>query len=287
VNKFLLFLLLFSSQSFAEFFPKTTKDFYNTSVRIYNLEQNSGGTGSIFRSYKEASYILTNKHVCRLIEPGGFVQYKNQMIPISHYKKFPHHDLCLVRIEENLNINLKVAESLAQISDTAHVSGHPNLLPHIVTKGHLSEHIDIELVIGIKECTTEDIKQDPVACAWFGGKPVIEQFDSQVVSNLIKPGSSGSAVFNDNGELIGVVFAGSGRDFSHGFIVPHLYLLYFTQNSNRFKWVKVGTPVDDGGMSGRIFNFDKCENPKIEINDKLKSVKNICKQIKDNILWMN
>jgi S1-C subfamily serine protease len=105
---------LFSSLSFAETkHPKTVAELKETSVRIMNLEMNSGGTGSIFRSYPNATHILTNKHICRLIEPGGVVDYKGKQYLITHYKKFPQHDLCIVRIEADLGINLEVSETLA------------------------------------------------------------------------------------------------------------------------------------------------------------------------------
>jgi len=285
VNKLILSILcLFSLNTFAFFEPRTIKDFHNTSVRIYNLEENSGGSGSVYRSYKNASYILTNKHICRLIEPGGLVEHNGVKFLITHYKKFPQHDLCLIRIPVNLQINLQIANTLSETSDIAIVSGHPNLLPHILTKGHLSDRMDIQLITGIKKCTPEDLTNDPMKCAWFGGNPVIETFDSQVVSNLIKPGSSGSAVFNTLGQLIGVIYAGSGRDFSHGFIVPHIYLLYFTQNLDKFDWVKVGTPVDEGDFTDRIFNYNKCKSIELEINKRLKPIKDLCKKIQDNVI---
>lgn len=238
--------------------PKTVAELKVTAVRIMNLEMNSGGTGSIFRSYSNATHILTNKHICRLIEPGGVVDYKGKQYLITHYKKFKNHDLCLVRIAANLGVNLEVAEELAKESTPSIVSGHPSLLPHIVTVGHLSERKDLELIVGMKKCSKQDIEDTPAVCAYFGGKPVVEVMDSQLTSNLIKPGNSGSAVFNPEGKLIGVVFAGDSRDFSFAYIVPQIYLLYFIQNAHRFEWVQVGTEVDDGGMSDRVFDFNKC-----------------------------
>lgn len=286
MNKLVLILsLLFSQIAFGEVsLPKTVEELKETSVRIYNLEMNSGGTGSIYKSFDNATHILTNKHICRLIEPGGVVDYKNRQYLITHYKKFQQHDLCLVRIAVNLNVNLKIAQTINTVSSKAIVSGHPSLLPHIVTTGHLSERQDIQLIIGIKDCTTQDMIDNPETCYFFGGMPVIETLDSQLISNLIKPGNSGSAVFNSSGEVIGVVFAGSGRDFSYGYIVPQIYLYYFLQNAHRFEWVKVGTPVDDQGMSDRVFNFklEKCETQLESLSDK---VKNICKRIQNNLIW--
>lgn len=284
--KILALSLLFLSQSiFAGVnHPKTVAELKETSVRIMNLEMTSGGTGSIFRSFSNASHILTNKHVCRLIEPGGIVDYKGKQYLITHYKKFLDHDLCLVRIAVNLNVNLEVAEKMAEESSTAIVSGHPNLLPHIVTVGHLTERMIIQLMVGIKPCTEEDVQQQPLVCMFMGGMPVIKSLESRVISNLIKPGSSGSAVFNRKGELIGVVFAGSSREFSYGFIVPQEHLVSFIKRAHTIKWVAVGTPVNDEGVSNRVFNFKFCEKIEEEKFIDVKQLINICKNVKDNMI---
>ena len=282
MNKLILVLtMLFSTLATAKTIaPKTVPEFYDTSVRIYG--DSSGGTGSIFRSYSNATHILTNKHICRIIEQNGEVDYKGKQYKITHYKKFPTHDLCLVRIASNLGLSTKVSDDLAKTSSTVYVSGHPSLLPHIVTKGHMSDRMDIELVVGVKECADDDTSFE---CAWFGGKPVVETFDSRVVSNLIKPGSSGSAVFNNKGEIVGVAFAGDGRDFSHGYIVPHIYLIYFVQNAHRYKWVKVGTEVNDEGLSNRIFNYNKCIDAMTKDAEQFNKIKDFCRSVQDNMIW--
>ena len=287
MNKIVLgLILLVGAPTLAETMrPKTVAELKITSVRIMNQEMNSGGTGSILESTEKQTTILTNKHICRLIEPGGVVDYQDKQYQVTEYQKFQGHDLCLLHIDADLKVNLVVSESLAKVSSKSIVSGHPSLLPHIATVGHLSERQDIELMVGIKRCSEADKKEDPLACTWFGGKPVVQTLDAQLISNLIKPGNSGSAVFNPKGELVGVVFAGSGRDFSYGLIVPQIYLLYFTQNAKRFPFVKVGTPVDDEGVSGRVFNFDKCKSVDFESTKISKKVKEFCKTVNDNMIW--
>jgi S1-C subfamily serine protease len=274
-----LILFMAATITQAAFNPKTNADFYDTSVRVYNLEMNSGGTGSIFRSYKNASHILTNKHVCALIKPGGYVNYKNKDYIITHYKEYKRHDLCLVRINKGLKISLNISQTISKVSQTVYVSGHPNLLPHIVTKGHISDNMDIQIITGNRPCNKKEIIEDPARCSFFGGMPIIEVSESTVVSNLIKPGSSGSAVFNSAGELVGVVYAGSGRGFSHGFIVPHIYLLYFVQNAHRQSWVRVGLKSKTKGSNSSIFNYENCTGI------ITKPIKTICDSIQDNLIW--
>lgn len=287
MSKFiLLFTLLFSQLVLASGYndPKTVSELRETSVRILNLEETSGGTGVIFRSFNNATHILTNKHVCRLIEPGGIVDHNGTKYLITHYKKFEQHDLCLVRIQVNLNINIEIAESLMKVSSKSVVSGHPQLLPNIVTTGHLSDRQDIEIVSGLRKCTPEDLVNDPMTCSFLGGYPVIQTFDSQILSNLIMPGNSGSAVYNKDGKLIGIIFAGNGRGFSFGYMVPQIYLYYFTQNAHNFPWVKVGTPVDDKGMIDRVFNYEKCKEVQFK-DDSYKTIKELCNSVNDTLIW--
>lgn len=261
--------------------PTTVAQMRETSVRIVDAKVKSGGTGSILQSNSKASYILTNKHVCRLVEQGGSVYYHDEMIKVTHYKKFPDHDLCLIRVDKNLGINLSVSSEPAELSSTAIVSGHPNLLPHISSVGHLSEIQQIELLAGITPCTEKDMAENPMFCIFLGGMPVIKKLDAQLISNFVMPGSSGSAVFNKRGELIGVVFAGQGEGLSYGYMVPQLPLLYFTQNVNHFGWVSVGTPVDDKGIQGRIFDYTKCKR----INRSDKRLKNLCDKTLNPLIW--
>lgn len=266
--------------------PKTVKDFQRTSVRVMNMEKNSGGTGSILQSSKNGSVILTNKHVCRLIEQGGLVEQNGDYALISHYKKFTKHDLCLVKVKKNYGISLALAKDLGKQSDRVTVSGHPNLLPHIATKGHLSGEMIIQLITSVRRCTKSDLITNGNECMFFGGIPNVERFNSVVVSNLIKPGSSGSAVFNRSGEIVGVVFAGSGRDFSHGFIVPHLNVAFFLKTASFYTWVKTGTKVDAGNdIIDRVFNFEKCKQVRNSTEKKYLRIKEICSNLRDNVIW--
>lgn len=277
----ILILSLFTLNANAKtVYPRTVAQMRETSVRIVDAKMKSGGTGSILQSTAKATYILTNKHVCRLVEQGGNVYYHDVMNSVTHYKKFPDHDLCLVRIEGNLNINLTVSRDPAQISDSITVSGHPNLLPHIATQGHLSEVQEIELLAGVTPCTGKE-GENPLFCLFLGGMPVIKKLEAQLMSNLIMPGSSGSAVFNKHGQLVGVVFAGQGDGLSYGYMVPQLPLLYFTQNVNHFEWVPVGTPVDDKGVQGRVFDYTKCKR----INRSDKVLKDFCNKTLNPLIW--
>ena len=70
-------------------------------------------------------------------------------------------------------------------------------------------------------------------CVMLGGLPVIKNYEAQPISATIQPGSSGSAVFDSNGHIAGLVFAGSG-DIGYGFVVPQEYVKYFVEEEVQF-----------------------------------------------------
>lgn len=257
--KYILATMLLCSTAMSDTIkPQTIKEFKKTSVRIYNVDMNSGGSGSIFRSYTTGSHILTNKHVCEVVHEGGFVVTNDaKKYVVTHYKEFKHHDLCLIRVAANLNVNLEIASLLSEPTNVVYVSGHPNLLPHILTKGHLSDEMSINVMTGVRPCEEADFKDRGLECLFLGGIPVTEKYETNVISNLIKPGSSGSAVFNSRGEIVGLVFASGSREASYGFIVPHIFVLYFIQNAQRYDWVKPKKKVNKKQKNKSAFKFCK------------------------------
>ena len=177
--------------------PLSVEEMANSSVMILDPESRSGGSGNIIQSNKTGSYILTNRHVCGVIENGGNVKTNdNNIYPVYEYFLYDKHDLCLIHITENLKVNLKIANKKIRYIDVS-ISGHPALLPHIVSRGNVSSDSMIDVMVSSAPCDTGDMD---VSCVLFGRKPVIKHYTSTLISALIMPGSSGSAVFNNEGE---------------------------------------------------------------------------------------
>jgi len=193
----------------------------SSSVMITNRKGNSGGTGIILNSSRSESQILTNKHVCGVVENGGVVRTRSSNYQVVSYLTSDRSDLCLLTVAADLKINTKVAQQPPAVYSSAHISGHPRLLPNVITHGHVSDKRIIEVFTGIRACTEEEAGgQLGLLCMIFGGMPVIESYESTLVTATIQPGSSGSGIYNDNNELIGVVFAGSG-DLGYAWTVPY------------------------------------------------------------------
>lgn len=259
--------------------PAVTKEFADTSVMIIDRNQESGGSGVILTSNLAYSIILTNKHVCRLTKGGGFVVKGNRSYLVHSIKRYPVHDLCMVKVYTNFGVNTKVAGATPTDFNKAYISGHPALLPHVLTTGNFSGHQIINLIVGIKECDENTDEKYMLYCIFMGGVPIIQQFDSQLVTGTILPGSSGSGVFNTDGEIAGLVFAGRGDGLGYAFIVPHQYVVDFVENQDLYEWKEVNS-----------FNYDKMIrsifNTQTYCTGPLKTqFRNFCKARQDYLIW--
>lgn len=206
--------------------PQNDAEFAKTSAMITLDTRRSGGSGVILKSTAMSSLILTNKHVCQLIQVGGSVHTDQGTYPVYSYRVYKKHDLCLIEVLADLHENTKLAETAPKSYSEVTIAGHPALLPTIVTHGHFANHMPIQLMVDTEECDGTEEGQDAMMCAFTGVKPVLQTFEAQPVTATIMAGSSGSGVFNAKGEVSGLVFAGS-EGLSYGFIVPFEYVRDF------------------------------------------------------------
>lgn len=230
-----------------------SSDIISNSVSITNNESNSGGSGTVLRSSDAASYVLTNSHVCEVAEEGGLVHGEAGTFAVAGLKHSKQHDLCLIKVYGNLRASAKLASSgPADKRASATISGHPSLYPTVVTKGHFSGRETIQVMTGFEECTEETIEKGgldaALMCLFFGGIPVVKNYDSVLVSATIMPGSSGSGVFNKDNELTGVVFAGSG-ELGYAWTVPYEYVREFVNVES--KSLKFKTPSNKIDLFGK------------------------------------
>lgn len=262
---YLLSLGLFNSDS------KTTNQLKaQATVKILRTNGGGGGTGVIIKSTVPMSVILTNNHVCEAIKSGGTViTDDNGSYQVATFKESKVHDLCLLSVMTDLHINTKIAERLPFKYEEASVSGHPNLLPTIITKGNFSGRETIQVMIGKKTCTEEDMNSSwALYCIFMGGIPIIKTYDAQVIAPTIMGGSSGSAVYNSDGDLSGLVFAGLDG-LSYAYIVPLEYILIFL--GEELSSLSIQTPQQSNQIAA---NTTSCKNI------KNKHVRQLCTMVK-------
>lgn len=202
-------------------------------VMVTNFEETTGGSGVVISTSRSESLILTNEHVCSgVLNKGGKVklvdgsQYIVTGIWPSNY-----HDLCVVKVANDLKTSVNIASNSPDLYGEATVTGHPALLPNLITKGHFGGKQFVTIMTGAKKCTEADY-QNPEHrpyCVFFGMRPILKTYEAQVITATIMPGSSGSAVLNESGELSGLVFAGNGRGLSYGYVVPYEFIVNFLE----------------------------------------------------------
>lgn len=205
-------------------------DIRAATVKITNRSKTHGGSGVAILSNKQGSWILTNAHVCALVKKGGIITSIHGDSQATSVIESRRSDLCLISIGQQIEHVVNVAEQAPNFYEPAVVSGHPALMPNVISTGHFSGRQVIQVMIGIRPCNEEDKRSSlGLACIIFGGIPVVKNFESILVTATIMPGSSGSGVYNSKEELSGLVFAGS-QGFGYGWIVPYDQVLNFLYN---------------------------------------------------------
>lgn len=214
---------------------RLANNMYLNSVKVTNTAENHGGTGIVLISRLAASYVLTNAHVCEVVKSGGIVSGIRGVFLVTSYKISKHYDLCLIRVAGDLGYNTVIAgRPPVPYYERAYISGHPLLMSNIVTSGHFSGRSVIQVMMGVKACTTDDLNDSlkSVYCLLLGGIPIIKNFDAVLVSATIQPGNSGSGVYNSRGELSGVAFAGNGT-IGYAWTVPYEAVIDFVYHEQQ------------------------------------------------------
>lgn len=250
-------------------------DLTKTTVMITNLSKNSGGSGTILSSNEVESTVLTNKHICDLVEENGGLVIKDDSSEffIKSFRASRMHDLCVIKVPGDLGESAQIAAHPPTVYEKAVISGHPNLLPTVITEGHASGHRTIAVAVAYRDCTPEEL-DDPVfgpICGVVGKVPLVKIFDSAVFSATILPGSSGSGIFNSNNELIAVVFAGTAG-LSYAYAVPYNYVISFL--FEEYKSIPDSFPNTTQRYSSKQENSDAVHDKIAEIcesNTKLKN----------------
>lgn len=239
--------------------PHTGPEYAKTSAMILAMSRKSGGSGVILSSSPKGSIVLTNKHVCEVIQNGGIVKTTKHEAKVRLYKFYTKHDLCMISVRENLGVNTQVAATAPELYSESVSSGHPALLPSISSKGIFTEQMVVKIMIGMKDCDGTEKDNDVLYCIFMGKKPILQDFDAQVTSSLIMAGSSGSAVFDRNGDIAALVFAGSPDGLSYGFLVPHSYVHDFVTNSKDYKWKRVSNKTQPSSFMRKVVELrERC-----------------------------
>lgn len=199
-------------------------------VRVYKVDQSTGGTGFHVKAESGNVYILTNKHVCSLADKYDrlLIEQNGKKVFRRVVARYPEHDLCVVEPLSKNHSTLSIASRIFEGEDII-VVGHPGLRSLTLAHGEYigSKTIEISsLVDSPKQCAGR-VFDDPMTYLFTGKLLCLESFRSSAISSPIYGGNSGSPVVNKFGNVVGVVFAGNRSQSNDGYMVPLQYVKEF------------------------------------------------------------
>lgn len=147
-----------------------------------------GGTGFVVRAPSGKSYILTNAHVCQV----ALMVEADRRFPMEIIEVDANSDLCLVEAR-GISPALEVATEEPDAHDNVHIIGYGMLLGNTLSEGHYVGRIQ---------------------------GPILRVESPAYVTAVVLPGNSGSPVLNDEGKVVGVVYASSPAIANRALIVP-------------------------------------------------------------------
>lgn len=211
--------------------PRKIKELSNSVVKvttIYNIQDKVTlsivhktffATGFSISNTDEHSYVLTNQHVCDMRDKAAYsLTLTNGIRVDAKYVSIdPFADICLLKTKQNIP-KVVLAENNAVRGDRVLTIGGPDGVFPVITDGHISGYYNIHM----KKDSEEDDGEFEV------------NFRCQLMSAPIYQGSSGSPVFDVNGEVVGIVFAVRDRQEIKEhivFIVPISEVIRFLDRS--------------------------------------------------------
>lgn len=224
IGAYLYFSTTALSQS--KIFEKGAKE---TFMIVNPSNPRSGGTGFVLNTGSK-QYTITNAHVCKISPNGTMLAIQgDRQIRLMILGINEGADLCVLDAVPNQK-GLTVGKDVEMYGEV-YIVGHPLLMPISVSAGWVRGRG----VFGINYCNSMQTKNflpqfvaeqdlgDILAALMDCVRPM-----NAIISNAdIKPGNSGSAVLNDDGEVVGVAFAGDAQGTS--LIVPQELLKNYLQ----------------------------------------------------------
>lgn len=173
-------------------------------ITLATVQKAYFATGFSFKTTEVVSFVLTNKHVCDMGPNANYTLtlQSGGKIRATFIKVDPFADLCLLKANGTIPA-LPLAQQNAVQGDRVLSIGGPDGAYPLIVEGFVSGYFNMNM------------RNDPDEDGDFE-----VHFRSQMISAPVYPGSSGSPVFDVNGQVIGIVFAVRGEKEHIAFIVP-------------------------------------------------------------------
>lgn len=178
------------------------------------------GTGFSIYKKDNKSMLLTNKHVCSAEDVAKYVviDYTGQKHAAKFYKFSPSVDLCLLIADAPIK-PVHFAEFDATKATHVTVIGAPSGEFPFFTDGYVGGY-------------HHTVMKVPTLTSGI----LLLNFEAQFLSAPIYPGSSGSPVFDDKSDVVGIVFAGhTGADHMNLMVPVRLIKQFLAAKMTNFR----------------------------------------------------
>ncbi|QWB95872.1 serine protease [Mycoplasmatota bacterium] len=180
------------------------------------------GSGAVIDQDENYYYILTNNHVVTYEDKYAnqyvVYNYLNEELTANLLFASEDYDLALLSISKVNDLNVFTMD-LEDISngDELIIMGYPNSQNHAITMGYFSEYAPV--VVDDETSLVNKVK-----------------FDVLISSVPVKSGSSGSAIFNEDLKLVGLIYAGRFANddeiSTYSYAIPSLEIVSFLTENN-------------------------------------------------------
>lgn len=212
---FVSYILLNMAQALPGFRAVNNKKLKEIAKHVHALKTANGSRycSSSAVQYKGEVYTLTNVHCCEAIDEFGkdSVRVGNTIERILYTSVIA--DVCVLTSSDKTS-TLKLANKEPEILDPVMLLGFPRGEDMTPRFGH---------IIVKNRWTSVDY-----------GEYILTR-PSDYITTLTFPGNSGSAIFNKNGEIVGLLYAGPHPLFQYGIAVPLRFITHAIRQASRVK----------------------------------------------------